>query len=77
MSPVNEENLAGEALSVSPAPGPREAAAIAAAIQRFTADTTVVPPAEPQGMDPWLKAALEDGISAADSFGPLQPFGTI
>lgn len=52
-----------------------EAAAIAAAIQRFSQDTTVAPPAEPTGMDPWLKAALEEGVSAKEAFGPGQPFG--
>ncbi len=55
---------------------PEEAAAIAAAIQRFSADTTVVAPAEPAGMDPWLKAALQEGVSAKEAFGPGQPFGT-
>ena len=53
-----------------------EAAAIAAAVQRFSQDTTVAPPAEPAGMDPWLAAALEEGVSAKDVFGPRQPFGT-
>lgn len=55
---------------------PEEAAAIAAAVQRFTQDTTVVVAAEPTGMDPWLKAALEEGVSAKDVFGPGQPFGS-
>jgi len=64
------------AVSVNPAPDPREAAAITAAIQRFTADTAIAPPAEAAGMDPWLKAALEDGVSAAGGFGPLRPFDT-
>ena len=55
---------------------PEEAAAIAAAIQRFSADTTVVRATEPAGMDPWLKAAIEEGISAKEVFGPGQPAGT-
>ncbi len=55
---------------------PEETAAIAAAIQRFSADTTVVLAAEPTGMDPWLKAALEEGVSAKAVFGPGEPFGT-
>lgn len=63
-------------LTVNPAPGLHEAAAIAAAIQRFQSDTAIVPPAEPEGMDPWLKAGLEDGVSAAAGFGPGRPFGT-
>ena len=62
--------------SISQTTTPQEAAAITAAIQRFSQDTAVAPPAEPTGMDPWLKAALEEGVSAKDSFGPGQPFGT-
>ena len=54
---------------------PQEAAAIAAAIQRFSQDTAIAPPAEPTGMDPWLKAALQEGVSAKEAFGPGQPFG--
>lgn len=56
---------------------PEEAAAIAAAIQRFTQDTAVAPPAEPAGMNPWLKAALEEAVSAKEPFGPGHPFGTV
>jgi hypothetical protein len=62
--------------TISQTASPQEAAAIAAAIQRFTADTAVAPPAEPAGMDPWLKAALEEGVSAKEVFGPGQPLGT-
>ena len=57
-------------------PDPLEAAAIAAAVQRFNLDTAVAPPAEPSGPDPWLQAALEEGVSAKEAFGPRQPFGT-
>lgn len=74
MASATAEDTA-QGLGVSPAPGPREAAGIAAAIQRFRSDTAVAPPAEPQGMDPWLEAGLEDGVSAAAGFGPGQPFG--
>ncbi len=63
-------------IKLNQAATPAEAAAIAAAIQRFSADTAIAPPAEPAGMDPWLKAALEDGVSAAASFGLAEPFGT-
>jgi len=54
---------------------PEEAAAIAAAVQRFQSDTAVAPPAAPAGMDPWLRAALVDGVSAKAAFGPADPFG--
>ncbi len=63
-------------LTISQAATPEEAAAIAAAIQRVSQDTTVVAPAAPKGLDPWLKAALEEGVSAKDAFGPGQPAGT-
>ncbi|HMT04305.1 MAG: hypothetical protein KDB48_05065 [Solirubrobacterales bacterium] len=54
----------------------REAAAIAAAIQRFTADTAIAAPVGDRVMDPWLKAALEEGVSAKESFGPGRPLGS-
>ncbi|MGA7396741.1 MAG: hypothetical protein WBW62_04770 [Solirubrobacterales bacterium] len=50
-----------------------EAAAISAAIQRFQSDTAVAPPVADTGMDPWLKAALVEGVSAKDGFGPGDP----
>ena len=60
-------NLAGAAAS------PEEAAAISAAVQRFQADTAIPAPAEKTGMDPWLKAALVEGVSAKAPFGPGDP----
>lgn len=56
---------------------PREAAAITAAVERFNQDTAVAPPPAPAGLNPWLKAALEEGVSAKEAFGAGQPFGTI
>jgi hypothetical protein len=50
-----------------------EAAAVSAAIERFIADTSVAPAPAPTGMDPWLKAALIEGVSAKDHFGPGDP----
>jgi phenylpyruvate tautomerase PptA (4-oxalocrotonate tautomerase family) len=52
---------------------PAEAAAIAAAIERFTSDTAVAPPSADTGISPWLKAALVEGVSAKDPFGPGDP----
>jgi len=63
--------------TISQTATPQEAAAIAAAIQRFTQDTAVAAPAETAGIDPWLKAALEEGVSAKEAFGPGQPFGVL
>ena len=52
---------------------PAEAAAIAAAIQRFEGDTAVAPAAEETGMNPWLRAALVEGVSAASGFDRQDP----
>jgi hypothetical protein len=52
-----------------------EAAAVAAAIERFAADTAPAAPVAERGMDPWLKAALLEGVSAKAEFGPGNPPG--
>lgn len=52
---------------------PAEAAAVSAAIQRFQSDTAIAPPPENTAMNPWLKAALVEGVSAKTSFGPRDP----
>lgn len=62
---------------ISQPASPAEAAAIAAAIQRFSSDTAIPAPAEETGMNPWLKAALEEGVSAKEAFGPGRPFGAL
>ncbi len=45
-------------------PGEDEAAAIAAAIQRFEAETAAPPAAEGTSVSPWQRAALLEGVSA-------------
>ena len=52
---------------------PAEAAAISAAVERFIGDTAVAPPPADEGMDPWLRTALVEGVGAKDSFGPGDP----
>ena len=42
---------------------PDEAAAIAAAVERFVAETTGQPPAE-EAIGAWTRAALLEGVSA-------------
>ena len=64
-------------IEISQPATPAETAAIAAAIQRFSQDTAIAAPTGPAGMDPWLKAALEEGVSAKEPFGPGRPFGTV
>jgi len=48
---------------ITPTPPDGDAAAIAAAIERFVAETA--PPAEsPQGQSAWQRAAIREGVSA-------------
>ncbi|UJA21284.1 hypothetical protein HJD18_14405 [Thermoleophilia bacterium SCSIO 60948] len=49
---------------VSTAASPTEAAAVVAAIEQFLADTAPVAETAPRRQSPWLRAALEEGISA-------------
>jgi hypothetical protein len=60
-------------ISISGPATPAEAAAVSAAIERFLGDTAIAPPPVDSGMNPWLKAALAEGVSAKDSFGPGDP----
>ena len=54
---------------ITPAPSDEEATAIAAAIERFVADTA--PPAEDAGSaeSRWQQAALSDGVGRAAGLG--------
>ena len=55
----------------SGAASPEEAAAIAAAIEQFIHDTAPAPSAEAQAMNPWLRAALYEGVGyPADTPAP-------
>jgi hypothetical protein len=60
-------------VSIEGSATPAEAAAISASVERFLGDTAVAPPPVETGMDPWLKAALVEGVSAKASFGPGDP----
>jgi hypothetical protein len=53
-----------------PAASPEEAAAIVAAIERFMRATAPGPAAPvPSGPDPWLRAAILEGVARADGSG--------
>jgi len=52
-----------------------EAAAIAAAIERFDADTGAVPGAGEQKVDPWQRAALIEGVGAKATIEDLEEGG--
>jgi hypothetical protein len=65
---------------VSPQPAtPEEAAAIAAAVQRFLGDTAAPVTAGPQRVNPWLRAALFEGTGrepdAPSPWGDPHPWG--
>ncbi|HXV05178.1 MAG TPA: hypothetical protein VFP23_04670 [Solirubrobacterales bacterium] len=57
-----------------PRPSADEAAAIAAAIQRFEAEMAPAGAAQP-GPGPWQRAALLEGIGAKKPFGRLDGEG--
>ncbi len=65
--------MSPSSLKISQSATDAEAAAIAAAVQRFGGDTAVALPAAEEGISPWLKAAMVEGVSAKDSFGPGDP----
>ena len=49
---------------------PDEAAAIAAAIEQFLRDTAPPPQAETAAVDPWLRAALLEGVGLPADAAP-------
>ena len=56
---------------IAPSATPEEAAAIAAALERFLHDTAAAPMAPRPTMSPWERAALSEavGLSAAAPWG--------
>jgi hypothetical protein len=60
------------------AAGPEEAAAITAAIEQFLRDTAPAPAAASAALDPWLRAALFEGVGLAadapDPWGEQNPW---
>ena len=65
--------MTAPALKISESATAAEAAAVAAAIQRFGVDTAVALPPVDEAISPWLKAAMVEGVGAKDSFGPRDP----
>jgi hypothetical protein len=53
-------------------PSEDEAAAIAAAVERFLAETAPRPSAEGPAIGPWQRAALLDGVAAKEPVADLQ-----
>ena len=48
---------------IAPSASPAVAAAIVAALERFMRDTAPPLAAQPQAVDPWLRAAMLEGTS--------------
>jgi hypothetical protein len=48
---------------IAPAASPAEAAAIVAALERFMRDTAPRPTPPAEHVDPWLRAAMLEGVS--------------
>jgi len=49
---------------MAPSPSDEEAVAIAAAVQRFVAETAPSPAGDEDAIGPWQRAALLEGVSA-------------
>jgi hypothetical protein len=58
---------------ITPTPSPQEAAAVTAAIEQFLAETAPPPAPEREGMSPWRRAALLEGVSAKEAM--VSPWG--
>jgi len=57
---------------MKPSASADEAAAIAAAIERFVAETTVAGPGSEQTQSPWVRAALLEGVGAKQTIQDLE-----
>ncbi len=63
---------------IAPAASPRQAAAIAAALERFLHDTApVIEPHDDDG-SPWARAAIAEGVGleAPTPWGDAEPWGS-
>jgi hypothetical protein len=58
---------------ITPSASPQEAAAIAAAIERFLAETAPAPAAD-RPRSPWQRAALQEGVDAKKAV--VSPWGS-
>ena len=50
---------------IAPSASPSEAAAIVAALERFMRDTAPQPAPATEHLDPWLRAAMLEGVARA------------
>jgi hypothetical protein len=59
---------------IAPSASPAEAAAIVAALERFMRDTAPPPAATREDIDPWLRAAMLEGVGRALRDDPPDPW---
>jgi hypothetical protein len=59
---------------IAPSASPAEAAAIVAALERFMRDTAPRTAPGAEGIDPWLRAAMLEGVGRADSVEDRDPW---
>jgi hypothetical protein len=59
---------------IPPSASPEEAAAIAAALERFMRATAPASATPAQAMDPWRRTALLEGVSRAYEDDPVDPW---
>jgi hypothetical protein len=62
---------------IAPSASPEQAAAIAAALERFLHDTTPVITPRRAGLAPWARAAIAEGVGlqAPSPWGDPEPWG--
>jgi hypothetical protein len=59
---------------IAPSASPEEAAAIVAALERFMRATLPPPAPAAAGPDPWLRAAILEGVARADDGAVPDPW---
>ncbi len=59
---------------IAPSASPAEAAAIVAALERFMRDTAPHVAASAENMDPWLRAAMLEGVAREDRGSEPDPW---
>jgi hypothetical protein len=59
---------------IAPSASPVEAAAIVAALERFMRDTAPPVASPATGGDPWLRAAMLEGVSRQGAADELEPW---
>lgn len=62
------------AITAAPCATDEEAAAIVAAIERFTHDTAPAPAGAGEAMDPWTRAAMLEGVMREERRGVPHPW---